>query len=1157
MADFKPTRSQSDAIFTRGREILVSAAAGSGKTKVLTERLLSRISDDADIDSFLVITFTKAAAAELRSRIMDEIALRLAAEPDNRRLRRQSALCQRAQICTIHSFCQNFLRENCHAAGLSPEFRVIEEDRSEVIKAGVLQRVLDASYEDPDEGFLSLTDTISRGQDDKRLAELTMSLHRKMQSHARPEEWAARQIEALERIADDAGKTPWGEEILKSVKASADYWAERMELLVREAMAEEKIAEKYAPSIEETAASLRDFSRAADIGWDKARSALPIKFPNLGRLTKSPNPELSEYIKAVRDVCKAQVKKYAELLPDTSETLLRDMRSTAPASAALLELTLRFDREYAAQKRRRAEVDFSDLEHMTVQLLTKPDGSPTELARETSRRYTEIMVDEYQDVNRVQDAIFTALSGDGKNLFMVGDVKQSIYRFRLADPTIFTEKYLSYADLEDADDGKPARIMLQENFRSRREIIDGVNAVFRCCMSEKLGELDYDEKAELKYGAGYEGAGETPELMLVDVRNDGEDATDKTEVEAAAVAKRIKQLMASGMEVGGRPLRYGDIAILMRSVSSAGETYRRALADAQIPVMSGQGGSFFEASEISTLMCLLAAIDNPHQDVPLIAVLRSAAFGFSADELSAIRVTDRKCDFYTALVKTAESDEKCAAFLKTLNDLRDCAPDMETGELLRHIYDELDLMALCAAMRDGESRCSNLRAMLELAKRFESSGFRGLHRFNEWLGKLAGRGEDMSRGGGGDAVQIMTLHKSKGLEFPVVFLCDTAHLFNKKDSQSPVTVHPVLGLGPKVVDTARGAEYPSLARSAIKLRSERELLSEEMRLMYVALTRARERLIVSAAVKDPEAKLKKLMLTASDPMPPEILMSSGSMSEWMMYALLCDKAGKLKLSIVRGADDTGDEADVSEHQIAAADSGLLKKLEKNLGFKYPFAGAELPSKVTATELKGTQEDDEEALSIAPKVRRSFRSPDFIKDKKPLSGAEKGTATHMLLQFMDYAKAQTEQGIRDELARLTASGHLSRRQAEAVDTGAVLRLFNSELGRRIMSADNIKREFRFSLLCPAESFFEGGNGEKVLLQGVVDCIIEEAGELTIIDYKTDRVSGEEVGQRAKGYAGQLRAYALAIGKITGKPIRECVLYFLSSGKAVFVNNTETD
>lgn len=1151
MAEFKPTGSQRDAIFTRDRAVLVSAAAGSGKTKVLTERLLSRISDDADIDSFLVITFTKAAAAELRGRIMDEIALRLAQDPDNRRLRRQSALCQRAQIGTIDSFCQSFLRENCHVAGLSPEFRVIEEDRAEAIKASVLERVMDECYEAPDEGFRFLADTVGRGRDDRRLTELVISIHRKMQSHSRPEDWAVRQIEAFEFEADDAGKTPWGAEILENVKMSAAYWAERMEKLVCEAEGEAKIAEKYGPSIAETARQLRNLSQALDEGWDRARSLIPIEFPNLGRLTKSPNPELSEYIKAVRDACKAQAKKYDELLPDTSEALLCDMRATAPAMRSLLELTLRFDRAYAAEKRRRAEVDFSDLEHMTVGLLTNPDGSPTELAREVSRRYTEIMVDEYQDVNRVQDAIFKALSRDGKNLFMVGDVKQSIYRFRLADPTIFTEKYLSYADLDAAREGEPVRIVLQENFRSRREVIEGVNHVFSCCMSEKLGELDYDGKAELKYGAGYEGDGALPELMLVDVKSGEDDTRDKTVKEAAAVAERIKQLMASCMEVDGRPLRYGDIALLMRSANAVGETYRRELIAAQIPVASGQGGSFFASDEITSLMCLLAVIDNPRQDVPLIAVLRSAAFGFSVDELSEIRVTDRKCDFCTALIKTAENNEKCAAFLKKLNDFRDRAPDMELGELLRYVYDELDLMALCAAMPDGEMRCSNLRQMLELAKSFEKGGFRGLHRFNEWLVKLAERGGDMARGATGDAVQIMTVHKSKGLEFPVVFLCDTSRRFNKNDSQSPVTVHPVLGLGPKVVDTERGIEYPSLARSAIKLRSERELMSEEMRLLYVALTRARERLIVSSAVNDPEAKLNKLMLMVSSPMPPEVLMSAGSLSEWMMYALLCGGESRLKLSIVGGVSEDGQEENKPEAPAAAADPELIAELEKNLSFVYHFAGVNLPSKVTVTELKGAQEADGEALSLAPKSRRSFRSPDFLRDKKPLSGTEKGTATHMLLQFIDYAKAQSEEGVREELARLVGSKHLSQSQAEAVDVPSVLRLFGSELGRRIMAADKMSREFRFSLLCPAESFFEGGEGEKVLLQGVVDCIIEEKGELTVIDYKTDRVSGQALAERAKAYAGQLRAYAIAVGRITSKPVRECALYFLNSGQTVFV------
>lgn len=478
MAKFEPTSAQKSAIEESGRAVLVSAAAGSGKTRVLTERLLRRIERDADIDSFLVITFTKAAAAELKSRILDEISERLATDPDNRRLRRQSALCAKAQIGTIDSFCQSFLREHCHAAQLSPEFRVIEEDRAEAIKQRVIQRVLDDCYEAPDESFRLLSDTVGAGRDDKRLAETVLELHRKTQSHARPELWLRQQLEALEPTETDAGKTVWGAEILDAVRDDASYWAQRMDDICALAERDELVAAKYGPGFAETALSLRDLARACDLGWDRARQALPISFPKLGVIRNPPDPELKEYTKAVRDLCKKSCAKYDKLLSASSGKLLGYMRKTAPAMKALIELTLRFDRAYAAEKRRRAEVDFADLEHLTAQLLTNEDGSPTELASETSQRFCEIMVDEYQDVNRVQDDIFRALSKNGENLFMVGDVKQSIYRFRLADPLIFTEKYEKYAFLPDAGKNEPIKIMLQENFRSRQEVIDGINGVF-------------------------------------------------------------------------------------------------------------------------------------------------------------------------------------------------------------------------------------------------------------------------------------------------------------------------------------------------------------------------------------------------------------------------------------------------------------------------------------------------------------------------------------------------------------------------------------------------------------------------------------------------------------------------------------------------------
>ncbi len=1150
MAGFEPTSAQKAAIEESGRAVLVSAAAGSGKTRVLTERLLRRIEHDADIDSFLVITFTKAAAAELRGRILDEISERLAADPENSRLRRQSALCAKAQIGTIDSFCQSFLRENCHAAQLSPEFRVIEEDRAEAIKQRVIQRLLDDCYEEGEESFLLLTDSLCMGRrDDSKLAETVLTLHRKTQSHARPELWLRRQLDTLEPAGEDAGSTVWGAEILKNVQDDALFWAQRMDEVCRLAAEDPAVAEKYASSFEETALSLRELVRACSLGWDRARQALPISYPRVGAVTKPHDEALRKGTKDVRDLCKKSSDKYAKLLSESSEELLAGMRSTAPRMRALIELTLRFDRVYAAEKRRRAEVDFADLEHLTAQLLTNEDGSPTELACETSQRFCEIMVDEYQDVNRVQDDIFRALSKNGENLFMVGDVKQSIYRFRLADPLIFTEKYERYAFLAQARDSEPAKIMLQENFRSRQEVIDGINGVFSACMSKKLGEVDYDENARLRCGGVYSDAGAAPELILIDTKSDDDDLRDKTEKEAAVVAERILELMRSGMTVSGRALGYGDIALLMRSANSVGEVYRRELILRGIPVAAGQGGSFFGSTEIASLMSLLAIIDNPHQDVALIAVLRSSAFGFSADELTEIRLCDRDSNFYTALRKAAETNEKCAHFLETLDRLRSRAADTPVDELLLFIYNELDLMALCAAMQDAPQRCANLRMMPELAKRFAAGGFHGLHRFCLWLRQLAERGGDMGAASSEGAVKIMTIHKSKGLEFPVVFLCDTSRRFNTADLKATVLIHPELGLGPKVCDLRRRLEYPGLARNAIKQRLKRELLSEEMRLLYVALTRARERLIVTAAVKEPDKHIDKLRPQCTVPMSPELLMSMQSMSDWMICAQLCLGEDKLRLTTVLAEE----AAAVQEHETAperpAADAQAVERLRQNLAFSYPHeAAARLPSKVTATELKHLEEPDGEAASLAPRLKPRFRTP-RLGQEQALSPTQRGSAAHTLLQYIDYAETGSEEAVQGELRRLVSERFLSPRQAEAVDTQCILRLFASPLGQRILNADKLRREFKFSLLCPAESFFSGGEGESVLLQGVIDCMIVERGEITIIDYKTDRVRGEEALERAKSYESQLKAYAWAAERMTGLPVRECVLYFLYSGESV--------
>lgn len=1162
MSDFKPTAAQAAAINTRGSAVLVSAGAGSGKTRVLTERLMSYLQDGenpAELDSFLIITFTRAAAGELRGRISQELAAALAKDPGSRRLRRQSALCSRAQIGTIHGFCAALLRENSHLAGLSPDFKIADEQRAGAMKAAALQKALERRYETPGNypAFTLLADTVGAGRDDGRLGALVLSLHEKMQCHARPELWAKEQTALLQSPKNDAGETPWGREILLRAGESVDYWCGEFDRLMEAMTAHEKISRAYMQSFSQTGDALRELRRRLRLGWDEARACLPVPFPNLGRLVNSPDPVLSERLKDRRKACKSAMEELEKALYADSASLLAEMASTGPAMSALLSLTLDFDREYARAKSRAGLVDYSDLEHMTARLLSDENGRPTALAERVSRRYTEIMVDEYQDVSRVQDAIFRALSRDGKNLFMVGDVKQSIYRFRLADPGIFTEKYLNYADADKAAPGEPRRIMLQENFRSRREVLDCANSVFSLCMSRSLGDIDYDENAALKCGADSGEKGPLPQLLLLSLPKAGDDEEnpDKTALEAQMVAAKIKALVEGGAELGAgdgrRPMGYGDVAILLRSANTVGGIYRRELARLGIPVTAGQSGGFFSSVEVSAIMSMLAVIDNPHQDIPLIAVLRSPAFGFSADELSAVRAADREADFYTALRKAGGNGGRCRAFLEKLERLRSEAPDMPAPELVWRISEELDLLAICSAMSDGERRRARIMELAELSERFESSGYRGLHRFVLWLRSLAEKGREPALGAeSASAVQIMSVHRSKGLEFPVVFLCDTARRFNKQDSRDTVLVHPELGLGPKVTDLERRVEYPSLARNAIKLRLERELLSEEMRLLYVALTRPKERLYVTAAVKDPEQMISKAAASVSVPMAPELLAQAAAPVNWLLYAGLADGWRHMELKTAECVEEAAESPEAAPQRDAGGE--LLPELRRRLRFVYPFREAEaLPSKVTATELKGRAEEDEDAQPLAPARPRPFRMPDFTRAGRPVTGAERGTATHLVLQYMDFGSSNSLESVKREIERLREARFISDREAQAVDAEAIVKLFGSPTGRRMLAAgDTLRREFKFSLLCPAEEIFGAAAGEKLLLQGVVDCFLEEEGELVIIDYKTDYVPSQgALREKAALYSGQLRAYARALERICGKTVKDCVLYFLSAGAAV--------
>ena len=1172
------TPSQLDAVTVRDSSVLVSAGAGSGKTRVLTERLMEYIDPQdksrppENVDSFLIITFTRAAAGELRARIAAAIAERLRSDPKNTHLRAQMLRCRSAQIGTIHSFCSDLLRRHAEAAGISPAFRILEEERGERMRAQALERVLEKSYEDMDPDFLALADSVGLGRDDRRLSELVLRLHAAMQSHARPDLWAEALIREGETPPASVLETRWGEALLQDAAKDVAFHLARMTDALAAMTGDAVIARAYSESFSATASALERLLDALSEGWDAAAACFPIPFPTLKPARKAEDPELLEDCKARRDACKKAMEKLALTFRADEAAVLAELHGTAPAMAALLRLALKLDREFARNKRRLDLLDFGDLEHLALRLLVDQDGNPTAVAREVASRFREVMVDEYQDVSRVQDLLFHAVSREGKNLFFVGDVKQSIYRFRLADPAIFTEKSLRFGEPENARGEKLIR--LRENFRSHPAVIDAVNAVFCRCMSRDLGDIDYRGAEELIAGRPDDAPGEKPELILLN-REDADDGA--IESEARVVAAEIRRLLATcrvPTEEGDRPLSCGDIAVLLRAANTVGGRFRRILLDEGIPVAAGFGGDFYASTEVNAVFSMLCLLDHPHQDIPLLSLLRSPCFGFSPDDLSRIRALRPDADWFTDLC--AADDPESLRFLALYRSLRPDVPDCSPKELTERVIEALDLYTLCSAMPDSERRLGRLDDLRALAESFMRGGEYGLHRYVTFLKNQRDKNrEPVGCSEGADAVRLLSIHRSKGLEFPVVFCCGLGRTFNRQDLMGPVLIHPVLGLGPKFTDTARKLEYPTAARRAVERRLQRESLSEEMRLLYVAMTRARERLILTACVKNPEKLLDSAARLLQYPaIPAPLLQDVQAPLPWVLPAAVDGRYLSLRLPETEQTEQTGDGALPDEDGAQTgtgdaalpdgsttdpADEALDRLIAENLSWVYPRRRDELlPSKITATELKAGREaaPDPDAVPLLPTP--GFAPKDLL--RSALTAAERGTAMHMVLQQIDFSRTGSLDAVRGEIARLAAQDFLTPDEAAALEPEKILAFFRSEIGRRILAADSCRREFRFSLLVPnTEDGFPDlqslpaeppDPARCTLLQGSVDCFFEEDGALIVVDYKTDRVAGEEqIAARAESYRIQLDTYAYALRRIFSLPVRERILYFLRPGRSV--------
>ena len=1177
------TPQQEAAVKNRGGSLLVSAAAGSGKTRVLVDRLFRYVTEERhNIDDFLIITYTRAAAAELRGKIAAELSRRMGEDPSNAHLRRQLLRVYQADIKTVDAFCTALLRENTHLLAreedkhaLTPDFRVLDDGEAALIRRRCLDRVLSALYETLTPGAAQLADTLGAGRDDSALAELVLELYDKLQSHASPERWLLQSRAAWETPASSFDATPYARVLLASIRRRSAHWADQLRRGAERTEGGPALESGYGAKFLEASRGFQALSQAPD--WASARDlCAAVTFPRLTTPKGRKEDPLVLSLKQTWEGAKAALKPLQSWLDVTGEEALEDLQAAAPAMLALLDLTADFSAAFRSEKLRLNAADFSDQEHLALTLLVSSDGTPTELGEQVSARYAEILVDEYQDTNEVQNAIFRAVSRDGKNLFTVGDVKQSIYRFRLADPTIFLRKYAAFKPHTEAADGEDRKLTLSRNFRSRQEILDAANFIFENILSVEMGDLEYDEDASLHFGAAYYPPRtdcRTEFHLLTARQKSAEDPrpVKKLAAEARFVARRIRQLLDEGYPVTApdgalRPCKPEDIVILMRSPGSRTAAFAAALAERDVPCSFQEESGFFETMEVSTAVALLELIDNPRQDVPLISVLRSPIFGFTPDRLAEIRAAAPDGDFYEAVAASEAPD--CAAFLETLSALRLAARDMSVHRLLWHIYNTLNLLGLYGAMDCGLERRENLIALARQAEKFESGGCRGLFAFAARLRRLLEAGEAPSAASGSPAngVRLMSIHKSKGLEFPIVILADLDHAFSRQDFDASVLVHPALGLGPRRVDLKRKIRYPTLARIAIEETLRRENLAEEQRVLYVAMTRPKEKLILVNSLYFAETRLQRLAASAALPVPPEAVAACRTFGEWLLLPLLCRPEAEplraLANAEVPAAPCSGAPWEVFLHDSAdfrdaPARPGLAGEEAAAgvyfdpalLAFQYPYRReSALPAKLTATQLKGRLLDQEIAENAAhTPYLRPLSQPLFRREQRGLTPAERGSATHLVLQYLNFE----DPAVPAQVAALEQKGLLTPQQAQAVDVPALERLLASPLAEEVRQSPRRLREYRFTLLVPAREIApHASEDDAILLQGVADLCFETPGGLAVVDFKTDRVfTAEEVRDRAEVYRPQLEAYSLALTRVLEKPVVRRILYFLTPGTAL--------
>ncbi len=1157
MAEMRWTESQQDAISARKGTVLVAAAAGSGKTAVLVQRAIERLTDPespTSADRMLIVTFTKAAAAEMRARLEKRLHDMLRETPGDPHLRRQSILLSQAHIGTVDSFCAEMVREFFHLLDISPDFKIVSDKQEEELVNSALNEVLQEAFEAGTVGRLA--DAFAGERDDRRLMEMVLTLYRFMQSHPFPERWLSEKVAMYFPEKEQSGPSPWERVILEYAQEGINHCVGLLARALEECREDLAVEGAYAPALEKDRQAFVTMGELASAGdWDGLCQAVAGFSPaRRGALRGYDGDPLKQRLEAFREEAKRTAKELGKYFSASREDCAWETAQTAPLVKSLQELTLAFSQRYREKKRAGNFLDYSDLEHEAIRLFLEEDGSPTQAALEVSARFDEIMIDEYQDINEVQDSLFRAVSKEGKNLFMVGDVKQSIYGFRRAMPEIFLRCREAFEKYDRQKDQYPASIVLDRNFRSRKEVTDTVNFVFSRLMTKEAGDMDYTQEDRLVCGADYapkEGC-ET-ELQFIS-RSGGVPAE---EAEGAWIAQRIRELVEGGFTVtdkeGERPANYGDFCILLRSANQYAHAYAQQLQARGIPARASVAGGFFKAPEIGVMLSLLRIIDNPNQDIPLLSVLMSPLYGFTADDAARLRRESRDVPVYISLLRGAETDPRCKQVVEEIGRYRAVAATMASDAFLNYLYSKTGYPDMVLSMENGEERLANLRLLEKYARDYESSGYHGASGFVRFLDRLKQNNSDLQAAElapeDRNAVTVMSIHKSKGLEFPVCIVAGCGRNF-VTDQRAEILLHPELGLGVKLRDRKRSARFTTTAREAIDLETSRSSSAEEMRILYVALTRAKEKLILVSSWEDPARTAEKLAMELTEQGPAPFTVRRGkNAAQWLLLCALCHPDGA-KLRQETGApascvfwedytpwkmgfSDYQPQEEQKQPQLSAPedpDMELYHRLRERIAYVYPYEkAAQIPAKVAASKLAAQQDGSREI---------TLSRPAWL-GEQGMTPAERGTALHAFMQFADFSAALDHP--EKERDRLVEMALLTPEQGAVVDLERVQAFLESSLGQRVLASSEVEKERRFTAVIPA-SLAEpdlGDTREEVILQGAVDCTFLEDGKLHIIDFKTDRVrSMEELWER---YETQLRLYGAAMEEVSGLPVGELILY----------------